>query len=501
MPAEPYKEGSMGERMESGIVLLGLGPGDPGQLTREAWDWLGQIPEVYLRTRQHPTVAGFPPGLQVFSFDDTYEQGERFEEVYAEIIERVLALGQRPQGVTYAVPGHPFVAEATCPEIARLAKEAGIPLRVIEGLSFLEPTYTALGVDPFPRMALVDALDLAAMHIPPFPPDHPALIGQIYSREVAADVKLTLNAVYPDTHPVRLVHAAGTARQRVENLQLYEIDRSQYTGLLTTLYLPPLAEDASIESFQEVVAHLRAPDGCPWDREQTQQSMGPSLLEETYEAVSALEEGDIEGYREELGDLLLILLMASQIASEDGDFSFSDVIQGINRKIIRRHPHVFGEVQVDGTAGVLRNWETLKEAERKEKGKNSGARPKGILDSLPKVLPALMQAQEYQDRAANVGFDWKEIQGVIEKYAEELGEIAAAETAEERENELGDLLFSTVNLVRWHKADAETVLRKANQRFKQRFTHIEESARDQQRKLTDLSLDEMEALWQEAKKV
>jgi tetrapyrrole methylase family protein / MazG family protein len=491
----------MANRMGEGIVLLGLGPGDPAQLTREAWEWLQRIPEVYVRTRQHPTVGGFPQGLQVLSFDETYEQGERFEEVYAQIIERVLALGQRPQGVTYAVPGHPFVAEATCPEIARRAKEAGIPLRVIEGLSFLEPTYTALGVDPFPRMALVDALELAGLHTPPFPPDHPALVGQIYSREVASDVKLTLNAIYPDTHPVRLVHAAGTAQQLVEDLQLYEIDRSQHTGLLTTLYVPPLAADASLESFQEVVAHLRAPDGCPWDREQTQESMGPSLLEETYEAVSALEAGDYDGYREELGDLLLILLMASQIASEEGDFNFNQVVQGINRKIVRRHPHVFGDVQVDGSAGVLRNWESLKEAERKEKGKNTGEKPKGLLDNLPKVLPALMQAQEYQDRAANVGFDWKEIQGVIEKYAEELAEIAAAETAEEKENELGDLLFATVNLVRWHKADAETVLRKANQRFRQRFAHIEESARAQQRPLTDLSLDEMEALWQEAKKL
>lgn len=484
----------------TGIVLLGLGPGDPAQLTREAWDWLMQLAEVHVRTRQHPTITGFPKGLQVTSFDDLYEKGERFEEVYEDIVEAVLALGQRPQGVTYAVPGHPFVAEATCPEIARRAKQVGIPLRVIEGLSFLEPTYTALGIDPFPRMIMCDALDLTVLHTPPFPPDHPALVGQIYSREVAADVKLTLNAVYPDTHAVRLVHAAGTARQVVEDLNLYEIDRSKHIGLLTTLFLPPLAPDTSVESFQEVVAHLRAPDGCPWDREQTRETMGPYLLEETYEAVSALEEGDIDGYCEELGDVLMVLIMASQIASEDGDFNFSEVVQGINRKIIRRHPHVFGEVMVDGTAGVLRNWENLKEEERKEKGKNNGENPKGILDSLPKVLPALMQAQEYQDRAARVGFDWKEIQGVVDKFEEELGEVFTAQTEAERESELGDLLFSVVNLVRWHKADAETVLRGANQRFKKRFSHIEDSARAQERKLSDLTLDEMEALWQEAKK-
>jgi tetrapyrrole methylase family protein / MazG family protein len=483
----------------SGIVLLGLGPGEPRQLTLEAWQWLEQIPVVHVRTKQHPTVAGFPAGLQVVSFDDLYETGERFEDVYAAIVERVLELGRQPGGVTYAVPGHPFIAEATGPEIARRAKEEGIPLRVIEGISFLEPTFTALGFDPFPHMLLVDALELANLHTPHFPPDRPALIAQVYSRAVANDVKLTLNAVYPDTHPVRLVHGAGTDQQVVEDLALYEIDRSEHTGLLTTLYLPALAPDTSVEGFQEIIAHLRAPDGCPWDKEQTQQSLAPSLVEETYEAISALEEGDADGFREELGDILLILVLLSQIAYEDGDFAFADVVQGIHRKIVYRHPHVFGDTQVDGTKGVLKNWENLKAAERKAKGKDV-EKPKGILDELPKALPALMQAQEYQDRAAHVGFDWPTIQGVLDKVMEEWQEVAEAPDADERAKELGDLLFAVVNLVRWYKIDAETALRKASQRFKNRFGHIEQTAREQDRKLTELSLEEMESLWQAAKR-
>lgn len=482
------------------IVLLGLGPGDPDLLTRQAWQWLEGLQELYVRTRQHPTLLGLPSGLQVISFDELYDRSERFEDVYEQIVDRVLALGQRPQGVTYAVPGHPFVAEATCPEIARRAKEMGIPVRVIEGISFLGPSFTALGIDPLPRLQLVDALELANLHFPPFPPDQPALIAQIYSREVASEVKLTLNANYPDEHPVRLVHAVGTGQQVIEDLALYEIDRSPHVGLLTTLYLPPLAGDTSVEAFQEVVAHLRAPDGCPWDREQTQQSLGPSLLEETYEALSALEEGDVDGFREELGDLLLLLLMLAQIASEDGDFNFTQVVQGIHRKIVYRHPHVFGEEVVDGTSGVLKNWENLKAAERKAKGKDT-QKPKGIFDSLPKALPSLMQSQEYQERAAHVGFDWPNVEGVVEKFLEEWNEVQAAESEEEREKELGDLLFSVVNLVRWNKFDAESLLRKANQRFKQRFAHIEETARLQGRNLSDLSLDEMEALWQEAKRL
>lgn len=483
----------------SGIVLLGLGPGGPELITREAWQWLQSIPEVYVRTRQHPALEGMPETLTVFSFDELYETSQRFEEVYEKIITRVLELGQRPQGVTYAVPGHPFIAEATGPEIARRAKDVGIPVRVIQGLSFLAPLSSALGIDLFPHTALVDALELAALHTPPFPPDHPALIAQVYSREVASDVKLTLNAVYPDEHPVRLVHAAGTPRELVEDLSLYEIDRSQHIGLLTSLYLPPLGKETSVEGFQEVVAHLRAPDGCPWDKEQTQQSLGPSLLEETYEALDALESGDASAFREELGDLLLLLVMLAQIASEDGDFAFADVVRGIHHKIVYRHPHVFGEVAVNGTSDVLKNWENLKAAERKAKGREK-EKPKGILDELPKALPALLQAQEYQDRAAHVGFDWPNIEGVIEKFEEEWQEVTGAVDGDEREKELGDLLFSVVNLIRWHKADAETLLRKANLRFKQRFAYIEEAARAQNRPLTEMSMDEMESLWQEAKK-
>jgi tetrapyrrole methylase family protein / MazG family protein len=481
----------------NGIVLLGLGPGDPNLLTRQAWQWLQSIDEVYVRTRQHPTVQGFPQGLQVLSFDEVYEQGERFEEVYEQIVLRVLELGRRPQGVTYAVPGHPYVAEATCPEIARRAAQEGLAVRVIEGLSFLEPTYTALQVDPYPHMTLIDALELQNLHTPIFPPSQPALIAQIYSREVAANVKLTLNAIYPDQHPVRLVHGAGTPGQVVEDMALYEIDRSPHTGLLTTLYLPPLAPDVSLEGFQEIVAHLRAPEGCPWDREQTLNSLAPHLLEESYEALDALDSEDMDGLREELGDLVLIVFMLAQIASEDGEFNLADVVQGIHRKIVRRHPHVFGEVQVEGTSGVLKNWEAIKTEERKAKGKPE---VKGILDNLPKALPALTQAQEFQQRAAHVGFDWPNIEGVTDKVMEEWREVAAASGPDEVEHELGDLFFAVVNLARWYKVDAESMLRKANQRFKRRFAHIEQAARDQERSVSDMTLDGMENLWQEAKR-
>lgn len=481
----------------AGITLLGLGPGEAGQLTREAWDVLSSAGEVWLRTRQHPTTGGLPASLAIFSFDELYESGESFDAVYAQIVERVLELGARPQGVIYAVPGHPFVAEATGPKIARLARERGLPLRVVEGLSFLEPICSALGVDYFPHTALVDAFELATHHVPGFPPDRPALVAQVYNRMVAADVKLTLNTVYPDEHPVTLVHAAGTSGQVLETIPLYGMDRSEQIGLLTVLYVPPLAVGASFEQFQEIIAHLRAPDGCPWDREQTHQTLRQHLLEEAYEVLAAIDSGDVNQMREEFGDLLLQVVLNAQIASEDGEFGMADVIKGIHDKIVRRHPHVFGDTAVDGVGEVLQNWEKLKAAERQEKGELH----KGVLDGVPLALPALSQAQEYQARAARVGFDWPDVEGVLSKIREEIDEVNRAEDAQAVSAELGDLLFSIVNLVRWKGMEAESILREANLKFKRRFAHVEARARDLGKPLQELPLETLDEFWNEAKAI
>jgi tetrapyrrole methylase family protein/MazG family protein len=478
-----------------GITILGLGPGDPGLLTRQAWDWLNTIPEVFLRTRLHPTISGFPPTLQIHSFDELYDQSDRFDVVYDQIVNAVLKLGQRPQGVTYAVPGHPFVAEATSPEIIRAAKEIGVPVKVIEGLSFIEPVFSALEMDPFPGMTMVDALELAACNHPKFPTSMPALVAQIYSPRIASEVKLTLNAVYPDEYRVRMVHGAGTPQQIVEDLPLYEIDRSPHTGLLTALYIPPLDQDTSFEAFQEIIAHLRAVDGCPWDREQTHLSLRQHLLEETFETLEALDAEDSAGMCEELGDLLLQIVLHAQIASEEGTFSMADILSGINRKIVRRHPHVFGKFQVDNVSGVLKNWEKLKAHERIENGKGQ----KGLLDGLPAALPSLSQAQGYQERVKRVGFDWPEISGALEKISEELEEVKSAASRQDRADELGDLLFAVVNASRWYSVDAESALRAANKRFRTRFSYIERSARELGVEMSHMTLEEMDVLWKEAK--
>jgi tetrapyrrole methylase family protein/MazG family protein len=464
-------------------------------LTREAWSILQEVPEVYLRTAQHPLVPYLPQSLKIRSFDSLYESAGGFSEVYEQIITEVLLLAQRPQGVVYAVPGHPFVAEATAPEIARRATELGLSVRVVEGLSFLGPTFSVLGLDPFNQINLVDALALISAHHPAFPPDQAVLIAQLYNTAVANDLKLTLMAVYPDEHLVRLVHAAGTEDQLVEDLPLYKIDRTDHIGLLTCLYVPPLDAGSSYESLQETIAHLRAPDGCPWDREQTHLSLRPYLLEETYEALAALDAGDTDALCEELGDLLIQVVLHTQIATENGDFNMAKVLQYVNNKLVYRHPHVFGDLEIVDSTAVKINWDRLKSQEREAKGQEADS----VLLGVAPTLPALAQADAFQERAARLGFDWPDIQGVVEKVHEELAEVETAPDPTSRSTEVGDLLFSVVNLARKYGFDAESVLREANLRFRQRFMLVEDRARQRGRRLDTMELDELERMWQEAK--
>ena len=479
-----------------GITLLGLGPGDPQLMTRQAWEVLQSCRELYLRTSHHPVVTSLPDSLQIHAFDSLFDSGLSIEMVCFQIVEQVLALGQRPQGVIYAVPGHPYVAEDTSPEIARRAQALGISVRVVEGLSFLEPTFTALGLTPFPHTAVVDALTLTAGHVPPFPTSSPAIIAQLHSRVLATQIKKALMSLYPGEHNVQLVHAAGTPQVMVELLALQDIDRSERFAATTSLYLPPLGPTTSFEAFLEIIAHLRAPDGCPWDREQTHQTLRTHLLEETYEVLAALDENDSQAMREEFGDLLLQVVLHAQIASEYGEFNMAEILHSIHTKIVSRHPHVFGDLEVKDAQGVLRNWERLKAEERAANGKAEAS----LLDGVGSTLPALLQAEQYQRRAAHVGFDWPDVQGVLDKLDEELQEVHTARDGSERYNEIGDLLFAVVNLARWYKIEPESALREANRRFRLRFGYIERQAREQGRAITDLSLDEMEALWQAAKR-
>ncbi|MHB1415858.1 MAG: bifunctional methyltransferase/pyrophosphohydrolase YabN [Chloroflexota bacterium] len=496
--------------MASGsITIVGLGPGAGNQVTVEARDVLAAAREIWLRTTHHPVVPSLPAGPAVRSFDYLYDEKETFAEVYTAIVQHLLGLAKQGEDVVYAVPGHPLVGERSVEMLLGEARAAGIATAIVAGLSFLEPTFSALQLDPLAKgLQVLDAMDLASLTDlnrgepavrPGFLPTAPLLLAQIYNRRIASGVKIQLLEYYSPRHEVTLLRWAGVpGQEEVRTLPLYTLDRIPEVDHLCCLYVPaldPVDDLAGFEGLRYVIARLRAPGGCPWDREQTHDSLKPYLIEEAYEALDALDLADVAKISEELGDLLLQVVLHAQVGEEAGEFSMEDVLRGINAKLIRRHPHVFGDISVRDSAEVLRNWAQIKRTEHADEEKAAS-----LLGEIPRQLPALAYALSVQKRAARAGFDWTEMGGVEGKVAEELKELKAAEGPDEKMQEMGDLLFAVVNLARWMKVDPEEALRLTNQRFRSRFRRMEELCAERGLDLASLSLADQDELWEEAKR-
>jgi tetrapyrrole methylase family protein/MazG family protein len=482
--------------MPLGITIVGLGPGDSQHWTRATHVLLNGADEVYLRTNRHPSVADLR--AKIYSFDLIYRQASDRNQAHQQVAAEVVRLGQREVGVIYAVPGHPTLDEATTPLIQALAETQRVPVTIVPGLSLLAATLMALKLDsPSLNLQITTATQLALLHHPPLGPDQSALVTGLLDQTLATQVKRVLLNAYAADSVVMLVQAAGTQAERVWSCIVAELDQQTHLDESTTLYLPADSTNTSFPTFQETIAHLRAPEGCPWDRQQTHQSLRPFLLEETYEVLEALDAGEPTALAEELGDLLLQIVLHTQIATGAGDFRMGEVIGHINRKLVRRHPHVFGNVIVNGVDDVTTNWEAIKQVER-SKLKVEGSTP-SVLDGIPAALPALAQALAISKRAARVGFEWPNVEGVLDKLIEEAREITEANDPAHLEAEIGDWLFSAVNLARWRNIDPENALRAANARFIHRFKKMEVLATAQAKALTEMSIEELDALWNEAK--
>jgi tetrapyrrole methylase family protein / MazG family protein len=476
------------------ITILGLGPGPYDLLTDKARRLLEQAPQVWLRTARHPTVLQFPASVRWNSLDYVYDRVQSFESLYQELAAEVIAIAERDGQILYAVPGDPSMAEDSVHEILRMAGEReNLDVTVVPGVSFVEVSMSASRSTMGSGLQLLEASRVGAAN-----PLIDLLVYQIEDRLVASDVKLELLRLYPAEHVVTLVQGDGTSGdQDVVQLPLHELDRRSSVDHLTALYVPSTVPErafGSFDAFAQIVARLRAPDGCPWDRDQTHASLKPYVVEEAYEVVEAIDRGDPAMLSEELGDLLLQVLLHSEIASEADEFDINDVIAGVAAKMVRRHPHVFGDVSVSGAQEVLVNWESIKKAERAEQDEK-----KTMFSGIPIHMPALQAAQEIQGRAARVGFDWKEIKGVLEKVAEEVGELSRASDAAELQAEFGDVLFALVNTARHLGVNAEMSLRDSNRKFVDRFTRMEQMAHEQGVDFASLDLEDQDALWTRAK--
>lgn len=483
------------------ITIIGLGAGDLEQLPLGIYKKLVQTEQCYVRTADHPVIGDLKrEGINFTAFDGIYEKHDQFEAVYEEIAETLLHEASN-RSVLYAVPGHPMVAEKTVQLLLEKGPALGIAIKLEGGQSFLDPLFQAVRIDPIEGFQLLDGTDLSPddLHI-----TQHMIIGQVYDAFSASDVKLTLMEKLPDDYEVYIVTAAGSSQEKVTKCALFELDRQMELSNLTSVYVPPVKDEAlryrEFSKLRRVIAELRGPDGCPWDKKQTHESLKKYLIEEAYELIDSIDEGDDEGMVGELGDVLLQVMLHSQIGEDEGMFTIDDVIEGITAKMIRRHPHVFGDVEVNGEEDVLVNWQKIKEG---EKGGESKAL-KSILDGIEKSLPNLLRAEEYQKRAAKVGFDWDEVSEAWKKVREEVQELEEEILSPNRDverikSELGDLFFALVNISRYYDIQAEEAVYKANQKFHQRFTYIEECIQRADKKFEDYTLEELDSYWDEAK--
>ncbi|CAG9623087.1 bifunctional methyltransferase/pyrophosphohydrolase YabN [Sutcliffiella rhizosphaerae] len=481
------------------ITVLGLGAGDLEQLPIGVYKKLMGANHLYLRTKEHPVIKELEKeGLNFQSFDTIYEQEESFASVYEKITDELINFS-RENDIVYAVPGHPLVAEKTVQLLLEKEKLGVINLEIKGGQSFLDPMFTALGLDPINGFQFHDATSLIKDAIEP---TQAMIFCQVYDQFIASEVKLTLMELLPDDYPVTIVTAAGSSLEQITEVPLFELDRVTEINNLTSVYVPPVTEKEMLykqfSSFRQTIAILRGPDGCPWDQKQTHESLKKYLIEEAYELLDAIDQEDTEGIIEELGDVLLQVMLHAQIGEDEGYFSIDDVIEGINEKMIRRHPHVFSDSAVEDADDVVTKWEQIKAEEKEERKEQS------LLDSVAKGLPNLTKAYQYQKKAGKVGFDWKEVAPMWEKVIEELEEfqveVRGGKDPESIASEFGDVLFALVNVARFYQIDPEEAVAMTNRKFYQRFTFIENKVKETGKSFKEFTLDELDAIWDEAKK-
>ena len=394
------------------------------------------------------------------------------------------SLLERGEDFAYVAIGSPHVDDAYARELHRHATTAGWDVQVVAEQSLLEQAYASLALGGDPHVVVSGTASLATA-------DAAVLVLAANATPRAMQV---FRRRYPITHEVGVLAFTDKPAPEVRTLLLGEA-LTQHSDVL---YIPPLTPLEQLDeptSLRWIMARLRAPDGCPWDQEQTHRTLKKHLLEETAEVLDALDEDDMDALREELGDLLLQVYFQAQIAEEQGDFTFDDVVRGISEKLVRRHPHVFGDRAVGSAEQALAKWESIKQAEHARQGKER----QSLLDGVPLALSGLATAQAIGKAVVKVGFDWPDLHGVMTKLREEMAELDAAETTEERFEELGDVLFVMAQVAKWLEVDAEEALRASNAKFRRRFAYMEEVARSAGSELGDYSFEKLDSLWEEAK--
>ncbi|GAA0067236.1 MAG: nucleoside triphosphate pyrophosphohydrolase [Clostridium perfringens] len=478
------------------LKIMGLGPGAYEALTIGALKELKNNKNIYFRTEKHPTVDFLKDeGIKFESYDHAYEKYDSFDDVYKYIAEDLITKIKDDEDLIYAVPGHPLVAEKSVVNLIELCKENNIQYEVLPAVSFVDAMMEALQVDPIEGVKIIDAFDMKNQILDK---RVGTIITQVYNNFIASEVKLRLLEGYEDDTEIIFVRAAGVeGLESIRKIPLYELDWQEDIDYLTSIYIPKdLGNKKDFQDLLDIIETLRNPGGCPWDREQTHESLKSALLEECYEVIDAIENEDEDALIEELGDVLLQVVFHASIGKEDGYFDIMDVIGGISNKMINRHPHVFGNEEANTSEQVLVNWDEIK---KEEKGIKTLTEE---MQNIAKSLPAITRAYKVQKKAKKVGFDWDDVNCAMDKVKEELNEIKEVYNCEDKsiiEGEVGDLLFACINVARFLEVDGELALDKTIKKFINRFSYIENEAIKNNKNLKDMTLEEMDKLWEEAK--
>lgn len=477
------------------ITVIGLGAGDFEQLPIGVYRKLQAVKTCYVRTIEHPVIATLiEEGITFTPFDEVYINNDGFSDVYETIATRLVEAAQQ-EDIIYAVPGHPLVAEMTVQLLIEAEKRGAITLIIEGGQSFLDPIFTALRIDPIEGFQLLDGTNMTIhdAHM-----QQHVLIAQVYDAFSASEVKLKLLEKYDADHVVTLVTAAGSDEELLQAVPLCEVDHVATLNNLTTLYVPPvtslLKRTKDWRTFREVIATLRGPDGCPWDREQTHESLKKYLLEEVHEYLQAVDEQDDFGMTEELGDVLLQVFLNAQIGEDMGYFTLEDVLHEVTTKMITRHPHVFGDKEAQNVDDVMAIWQQAKLEERQSTS---------LLEGKYRATSSLQTSYNYQKEVAKHGFTWDDVAGAWDKFEEELAEFkveAAQPELMKRTDEFGDVLFTLVNIARFYKVDPEEAMVYANTKFAKRFKHVEACAQAAGKTIANSTIEELGSYWQDAKR-
>ena len=481
------------------IKIVGLGPGAKEALTiGTVWE-LEKCKNIFLRTEKHPTVDYLEEkNINFNTYDNIYETMESFDEVYMNIAKDLIEKHNELGDLVYAVPGHPLVAEKSVFNLIDECKKNNIEYKVIPAVSFIDAMMESLMIDPIEGLKVIDAFDINNVILDK---RIGTVITQVYNPLIASEVKLKLLEQYNDETEIFYVRAAGIEGQEsIRKIPLYELDMQEDIDYLTSIYIPKdLDNKKDFNDLLEIVEVLRGENGCPWDREQTHKSLEKALVEESYEVIDAIDRDDDNGLVEELGDVLLQVVFHASIGKEDGYFDINEIISGICHKMISRHPHVFGKSDnINTSKDVLVKWDELK---KEEKGYNTLWEE---MTGITKGLPSLLRAHKVQNKAKKAGFDFEDIISAIDKLKEEIQEVINVyntKNMDKIKDEVGDLLFSCVNVARLLNVDEELALNSTIDKFIKRFSYIEKSIKDKELDFQDANLDEMNKLWEESKKL